>query len=503
MKKAFLLFLFLLCAASTISYADGGFIPRDSSVYYSLYEDQQIAVVDILDKENIKLDMFISLTDKSSTSNEVVFFLPVYEKPDDFMVEEMSYNEFAANVTKAYDDFIDQNSKWRSDAKSRILLSAGLGWMVSGGPALFGIFMWQLGVFNFGQGTGLDRTPENVYVTEHSRTEAYNVSSEEDLEALLSNAPLSDEAKQKIRDYKGTYLYFITLKTVPNKAVDPINPYREEALNSLGIHFSFTTRANDNVYTYPLGTGKTWHNAIKLTRVYVRNPRSYSVGVTYPILGEKTDSWDYYSLVYYSNETKYEIKTADDANHIVNRITYYNSNPGEDVNVLISESGPLSTLEGLWITVSRSLYGIVFPVIIFFLPLFFWLVFFPKFIAKAVNYPTKRKMHLSSFFYFIVNAFVQTSMFWVTINIVVGAYLVMMFVFASSWYNYSSLFALIFLGLGLILFLIQFAFGAYIVSYIYKLRNKLDKPNWKGFLATYLLSMLCFIIIAGLLYFIA
>jgi uncharacterized protein YacL len=112
-------------------------------------------------------------------------------------------------------------------------------------------------------------------------------------------------------------------------------------------------------------------------------------------------------------------------------------------------------------------------------------------------------MHLSSFIYFIVNAFVQTSLFWITINIIVGAYIVMMFVFASSWYNYSSLFVYIFLGLGLILFLIQFAVGAYIVSYIYKLRNKLDKANWKGFLATYLLSMLCFIIIAGLLYFIA
>jgi len=505
MNRAYL-FLFVLFASCITSYADGGFIPKEPSAYFSLREDQQIAVIDVLDRENIEVNMFLSLTDRSNTSNEVIFFLPVYEKPRGFMVEEMGYDSFNRNYTKEYDDFIEKNTQWREDAKSRILLSSGLGWMTAGGPAFLSLLSWQLGVFKVGQGMsstdslGGSRSlkPDNVYVTAHSITEAYGVSSEEDLEALLSMSNISEEAKQRVRDYGASYLYLITLKTVPNPEVDSTG-YKDVRMNSLGMHFSFVTNAKQDVYAYPLGTGKKWYNTIKLTRVYVRNTRAYSVDIAYPILGQKASWHDYYDLDLY--ETRYDVSAAEDEGHMITRITYLNSNPGDDVVVSIRDAGIVGYLEGVWVSIWRPFYGIVVPIALFLMPLFFWLIFYKRFLGKAALYPSKMRMYLSGVFYFAINSFVQTSLSWVAIFGGIGIYFAVMSLTMDHWHGSSDILVYVILGLILLLFLLELALGAYIVACVHKVRYHLNKALWTRFLLVYILSLICFFAASAFFYF--
>lgn len=501
MKRFFLLALVILSFIIQNITADGGFIPRDPSIYYNMVEDQQIAVIDIQDEHNVNVDMFISIIDKSNKSHEIVFFLPFYEKPKSFNVEEKDYNEFEKQKTKPLDRFITDNSKWKDDAKERILLSAAGGWFISGGPSFLGIMFWQMGTFGV---SAMGISPEQVITTEHARVEVYNVTSEKDLEELLSKADVSKEVKDKIRDFRGTYLYFITLKTIPAKKTEK---YRS-ALNSLGVHFSFQVEPKDGVYTYPLSTGKTWYNPIPLTRVYIRNSRDVSINLEYPKIGIKVDQWRYYDFefdnLYLAREypqqyQKWGIHTADDPNFIVNRITYLYSNPDQDVKIKITaRSSSAAFFEKSWAAISRLLSSIIIPLSLLVLPLLFWFLFFKIFISKLVQYPSKLKMYLNALLYFVISSIIQTSLSWMAILF----FFIVMFAisrFEIYWMNwYNTIFFIILIPA----LLIPVILGTIVVSFIFKLHNKLKKLPLVRFLATYILTMVSYFAIAALAYFI-
>jgi len=508
MKNAFLLLFAVLCSICQTVYADGGFIPTDPSVYYSIVEDQQIAVIDVKDTKNVAVDMFISLTDESNKSNDITFFLPFYTKPKDFNVEEKDSNAFAKEKTQPLDKFIRESSAWKDDAKSRILLTAVIGWATSGGPVILALPFWQLGVFKTGGSSGIESAglggsfgqgivPEEIITTEHSRTEVYKVSAESDLEYLLSKSGLTEDAKAKIRDYKGTYLYFISLKTIPS-TVDQRGYERDEGLNSLGMHFSYKTELRDGVYTYPLGTGKTWANPIKLTRVYVRNPRDLTVNIDYPKMGEKADRWDYYSAydIARMGGAKWDFEAGDDTDYTVSRISYLSANPDKDVKITISERfAPIALLEKTWAFASRPLYSIILPLMLMILPLLLWSFFFKKTMTKVVEYPSKFRLYLNALLYFIINSIIQTSLSWLSVLALIAGYVLLaMLVSMMRWYDYSAMSQItsVFLLLMIPAFLAQLGLGILAVSFIYKLHNKLEKMPYKRLFATYILTLICF-----------
>jgi len=496
---------------------------RDPTAYYSLTEDHQIAVIDIQDAQNINIDMFISLTDSTNHSNEIQYMLPFYTKPENFQVEETEYEKFAEKKTSPLDTFIDVNSKWKDDARRNIFMGAAFGGITAGGPAAIGLLTWQLGLFNTHQGGGLrtnslapEKAPEEVITTEHSRTEVYNVSSGNDLEELLSKSELSDDAKQKIRDYKGTYIYFITLKTIPKTkpSVNAEENSRYEynnrgGLNLLGMHFSFRTTAKDGTYTYPLSTGKTWHNPIKLTRVYIKNNRQTSLGIEYPKIGDKAESYDYYRLTstYYYNdekETKWDYASAEDAGSLVSRITYLNSNPDQDIKVKIAGSDGLSAFIGTLTALSRPFLTIVAPLLLLILPFVLWVAFFNRIMKKAVKYPTKWKMGKQTLMYYILNSFIQTSLTWMMLMGLVVAYIAIALISSQlSHYDYSymSYGNIIFMLVLPPLFLIEVLIGSVAVSFIYKLHNKLHKMPWARFFALYLITLVAHFAVAAAFYF--
>jgi hypothetical protein len=528
MKTRILLVFLFLSIAQTV-YSDGMAFPRDPTAYYSITEDQQIAVIDVQDAQNINIDMFISLTDSSTgQSNEIDYFLPFYNKPGNFQVEETNYTNFAKNRTKPLDDLIEADSNWKDDSRRNIVIGAAIGWMTAGGPTVLSIPLLSMGVFNVGKGNsagmtmgiggGGSITPEEIITTEHSRTEVYNVSSNDDLEALLLNTQLANEAKQKIRDYKGTYIYHITLKTIPKTTpvtgVDDsgygYNDYNRGGLNSLGMHFSFKTAPKNGLYTYPLSTGKTWNNPIKLTRVYVKNSRQTSLDITYPKIGDKAGYYDYYQLTSSSYDedrsTKWDYASAEDSGSIVSRISYLTSNPDQDIMIKISGNDGASALIGSLIALSRPLLTIAVPLLLVILPFVLWLAFFNRLTKRIVSYQTKYKMTKHAILYFVLNSFIQTSLTWMTIMGLVVAYIVFMLMISQMHYDeYGGLTQYVYIVFLIVLipiFLIQILIGSTAVAFIYKLHNKLNKLPYARFFAIYMLTLVIFFAVAAAAYFI-
>jgi len=167
-RSFFLILLFL----SVNVFADGCFIPSDSSVYYDLVEDHQIVVVDVVDEETINGDLFISLRDESNQSHDIVFLLPFYEKPNFFNLEEKNYSVFCQDKTDSLDDFIKVNDVWWAKTREKLYLGIAGGYFISGGPGVFPLLLWQMGVFSMGgvrHGLGKgDIIPEEVLSSEHT-----------------------------------------------------------------------------------------------------------------------------------------------------------------------------------------------------------------------------------------------------------------------------------------------------------------------------------------------
>lgn len=292
--------LLIFFASSYVS-ADGIGIPPDPSVYYNISESQQIAVIDIKEENIFNVDMFISLVDNSGQSNEITFVLPFYDKPNNFHVEEETYNEFNNRITGTLDAFIRRNDRVKERVRDDFVVFCMLGNIGIGSP--ISILIWQLGVFNIGGGGEIQ--PEEIIVTEHTQVEVYNISDSNILRNLLNQLNLSEEVKQKMLLFDGKYLYFIKIKTIPGKEEER---YFWKGYNSQGIHFSFVVKAKDNKYIYPLSTGNTWQNPIPLTRVYVKYPNTLVVNVSFPTLFvyEKLDIRDKEAYLYY-NRGIYEI----------------------------------------------------------------------------------------------------------------------------------------------------------------------------------------------------
>jgi hypothetical protein len=499
MKKLFLLVLIVLFSITQNAVADGGFVPSDLSVYYRMAEDQQIVVIDVQNENNVNVDMFISITDNSTESHEIVFFLPFYEKPKGFEVEEKDYDEFSAQKTAYLDRFVRENSGWKDYAKDRIALAATVGWFISGGPSFLGILYWQMGI----SGASSDlASPEEVMTTEHTRVEVYNVTSERDLEELLSKADVPTNVKNRIRVFGGTYLYFITLKTIPVARADGYG----RNLNSLGVHFSFQTEPKDGVYTYPLSTGNTWHNPIPLTRVYVRNPRDVSVKLEYPKIGTKAEGWDYHDVFWMNRypsldekiPPRWDMDTADDPNFRVNRITYLYSNPDEDIWIKIDgKFGFIAFMEKFWVVISRFIFSIILPLLLLTLPLLFWFLYFRIFIVKLVQYPSRLGMYLNALLYFIINSVIQTSLSWMTLLF----FFVIMIVLNSldmGLYTHDGILVYVIILIPAIL--IPMILGVIALSFIFKLHNKLERLPLTRFLATYFLTVISHAAIALVAY---
>jgi len=232
---------------------------------------------------------------------------------------------------------------------------------------------------------------------------------------LLSRVELDESVKDDIRAYGGTYLYYITLRTVPSPATG------DGGLNSLGVHFSFQVTPVDGRYTYPLGTGKVWGNPISLTRVYVINGRGLQVDLNYPEYGERLSSedvsWRLSGYIGDINSSAWNIIESSDPNQLLSRITYLKANPDTDIVVSVSKKNDILSLFGMYFELYwRFTASAVLPILLFVGPLILWSFYFQRFLGDLVDWSSRLKKHVHILIYFILNSitssFISLFFFW-------------------------------------------------------------------------------------------
>ena len=107
--KKIALSMVLACITALIVFipvkADGGLlVPYD--LWAQLKEGQQIAVVTLRNDGNAKIDLFISILDKTQQSHDITFFLPLGASTSNFYAVEQNISDFDNDNTRGLDKIL-------------------------------------------------------------------------------------------------------------------------------------------------------------------------------------------------------------------------------------------------------------------------------------------------------------------------------------------------------------------------------------------------------------
>lgn len=327
------------------AFADGGPILSDPELWALLEEGQQIAVVNLGDGNQARVDLFISILDRSGESHEIVFFLPLGEDPVGFQVEEINSLDFDKGYTQELDEILFEEFQRADLYKTQILVSFLPGTLLMNG-GLNWPFLLLMGANSCAPQT---ITPVSSYQTESSRIDIYDINQKIDLQALIETTGLDPVVRETLENYRGQQIAVVNFLTQL--------PFEGESDGSRkdtgqpGIHLSWksslVSTPQGATYTYPLGTGSAWANPIELTRVYVVAPPGIDFSLQYPELGEDLSGYkDYFyggygPRVLEADDRSFAVENAVGEHGRIWRATYMFSNATE--NILITRLSELST----------------------------------------------------------------------------------------------------------------------------------------------------------------
>jgi hypothetical protein len=335
-----LLALLLTLALPSLARADGGPIIPDPELWAMIDEGQQIAVVHLEQDGTARVDLFISMADRSGQSHEVTFFLPLGVESGDFGVVEDTSLAFDRALTEPIEAQLKAERRAEADFGDRVRTALLLGAL----PA-HGAWSWLaalpslLGGLRMG---GMGAAPVATFDTPGSQVSIYDINAATDLQALIETAGLDLRVEETLAALKGQQIAVVRLQAQPVAAVEE-PAYPGEASGQPGIHLGWrstlVSHSAEASYTYPLGTGKAWASPIEVTRVYVVSPVELDFRVDYPRLGEDLSGLEgttYGALAWKNDKAKGPAFAVDEAygdfGHIW-RATYVQSNSAQDLVV--------------------------------------------------------------------------------------------------------------------------------------------------------------------------
>jgi hypothetical protein len=308
--------------------ADGG--PAVSyELWASLKEGQQVAVVTLLDKDRARVDLFISILDKTEQSHEIVFFVPLGTKTSYFNAIEKSLYHFEQQNTRDLDTII-RASATRKQHALQVLFSGAL---LTNGALLVPLWAPVL----LAGCAAAEPKPEVTLQTESSQIDIYGIEEDTNLDALIQTTGLPSSVVDTLSRLKGQQIAVVRLQTTPWSEGEAITPPGEPS-SEPGLHLSWQTTLipaeSGTTYSYPLGTGEAWSKPIELTRVYVVAPKGLDFDTKYPKLGSDESGFDIIEGAHISKYFQIPAYAVDEARGDFGRVwraTYTMSNPSEDV----------------------------------------------------------------------------------------------------------------------------------------------------------------------------
>ncbi len=344
----------LLCLEPVPALADGGLVIPDPLVWGSLTENQQIAVIRLNEDQTVKVDLFISMQDKTGVSHEITYFLPLGNRPANFQGDERTSAEFDQSFTSQLDSLLNTKSSYKGDTQLALL----------SGPFLMnGGWLLPIAVPLMLTGCGSFAGPEAALSTPNSQINIYGLDADTSIAALADIEGLDQSVQDTLERFRGQKIAIIKIKTQPVSPTPASGSYRQDNTQP-GLHFSWTSPLGRDAdtgnltFTYPLGTGTAWANPIPITRVYIMAPRSSNFQVKYPKLGEEFTADSVRSLVARTRDIQaygkpaYSVEEYADSSDHAWRITYTHSNSSEDIVITFGNSSGL----GGWIDTHFPLY---------------------------------------------------------------------------------------------------------------------------------------------------
>ena len=309
--------------------ADGG--PWvSSSMWSSLTEGQQVAVITADGLDSAKIDLFVSILDQTGESHEINFFLPLGTRASDFYVVEQNVNDFSDKNTTALDSLLKSSANERHTA----LTSLFAGNVLAGGYILAPF--WAPVLLSSCGGV----EPLATYHTSSSDVSIFDVSADTDINELSAAAGLPDGVRNTLAQLRGQQIAVVKLRTQAQSSAGSSSSYYGQN-SEPGLHLSWTAGLVDaggiKSFTYSLGTGGAWSKPIEMTRVYIFAPPGMDFSIEYPKLGSDqtgyTGLFGHPRIVDYYKVPAYAVDEARGDFGKLWRITYTQSNPTEDINI--------------------------------------------------------------------------------------------------------------------------------------------------------------------------
>jgi len=330
--------------------ADGGPMVAHN-LFAKLKEGQQVAVIQFHDTDTASVDLFISILDQTGESHEIVFFVPLGVKADEFAVREQDSYAFNDQLTNKLDMTLFQS--YRQDQQFMQSLFAG---------ALLtnGVWLTPLWLPLLFTGCAEAPPPISTFKTDSSEVNIFGLDESTDLEALISTTGLDPSVTETLSRLRGQQIAVVNLRTQPQQTATGPASTSAELAGEPGLHLSWITTlaASESgaTYAYPLGTGAAWAHPIEMTRVYVLVPEGLDLTMQYPKLGVNRSGfvkkeWSYEPRIADSGEEPaYAVAKATDVSisspfrgrFDIWRLTYANSNAAEDIIITVNQGSGTS-----------------------------------------------------------------------------------------------------------------------------------------------------------------
>jgi hypothetical protein len=343
-----ILLTFMFTAWTLPAKADGGPMV-DPNLFAKLKEGQQVAVITFQDTSTASVDLFISILDQTGESHEIVFFVPLGVKADEFAVREQDSLDFNDQFTNRLDMTLFQ--AYRQD-------QALMQYLFAGALLTNGVWLTPLWLPLLFTGCAEAPPPISTFKTDSSEVNIFGLDESTDLEALISTTGLDPSVTETLSRLRGQQIAVVNLRTQPQQAgtapTSESAPTGEPGLR-LSWQTTLATSESGATYAYPLGTGAAWAHPIEMTRVYVLVPEELDFTVQYPKLGVNRSGftkkqWSYEPRIADSvEESAYAVDTATDVSIYpfrsrldIWRVTYANSNSAEDILITVNQSSGTS-----------------------------------------------------------------------------------------------------------------------------------------------------------------
>jgi len=395
MASSLLLAVMAVVNIPLLASADGGVVvPYD--LWATLKEGQQIAVITIQNEDIAKIDLFISILDKTKESHEVIFFVPLGTETSNFYAVEQDLITFGRESTMDLDDILRSSADRRHWAMQTLFAGA----LMNNGVMLVPLWAPML----LSGCAAAEPKPEATFETESSQISIYGIDDNTDLEALINTTGLHSSVQNTLSRLRGQQIAVVKLQTHPQNSGGTTLGQKP---NELGIHLSWNTSIvptqSGATYSYPLGTGASWSKPIELTRVYIVAPTGMDFDVSYPSLGSEQSGYDFIegsNITKYYQIPAYAVDEARGSFGRVWRVTYTQSNPTDDIVIVVKPQTALGRL-GASLEESAILLAFAFALII---GLAMWILSWHFLLPRLLGKDSKQQVRLRWYFSLIYPA---------------------------------------------------------------------------------------------------